>query len=135
MLPKWVTTVTPLSKMIALFFLIALPVASFYYGRAYEEASTQVKFVENEVTVNEQWYELNSPTASPTSPLTPAVTTAVKVEPVDKKYCTTAADCGLLICSGCFNKEWLKDAPTEPACRVYEGYRCECVNNTCLEAR
>lgn len=46
-------------------------------------------------------------------------------------FCEVDADCGLLICSGCFSNDFLQTAPPDLACRQYEGYRCECRNNTC----
>lgn len=46
-------------------------------------------------------------------------------------FCEVDADCGLLICSGCFSNDFLQTAPPDLACRRYEGYRCECRDNTC----
>jgi len=34
--PKSLTTVTPLSRMIALFFFIALPICTFFFGMTYQ---------------------------------------------------------------------------------------------------
>ena len=36
-LPKWATTVTPLSRLIALLMFILLPIAAFYYGMYYQQ--------------------------------------------------------------------------------------------------
>ncbi len=36
-LPAWATTVTPLSRTIALLMFILLPVAAFYYGMYYQQ--------------------------------------------------------------------------------------------------
>lgn len=62
-----------------------------------------------------------------------------KIEPVDQsksnKYCNTDEDCVLWLCTGCVNKEWAKTAPSEPPCARYEGYRCQCVNNKCIEIK
>ncbi|MBM4401894.1 MAG: hypothetical protein FJ044_01465 [Candidatus Cloacimonetes bacterium] len=52
---------------------------------------------------------------------------------INSKFCNTDDDCGLLICSGCFSKEFLKTAPPDLPCRQYEGYSCECVENKCTE--
>ncbi|MBI4426780.1 MAG: hypothetical protein HY567_04335 [Candidatus Kerfeldbacteria bacterium] len=54
---------------------------------------------------------------------------------VGNKYCQRDEDCGLLICSGCFSKDFLKTAPPDLACRTYEGYTCRCVNQRCEAAR
>lgn len=51
------------------------------------------------------------------------------------KSCSVDEDCGLLICSGCFSKEYLKTAPPDLACRAYEGYRCICSAGTCTETK
>lgn len=37
-LPKYLTTVTPLSKTIALILFILLPFLGFYFGRIYQQA-------------------------------------------------------------------------------------------------
>ncbi len=47
------------------------------------------------------------------------------------KVCQTNTDCSLLICSGCFNKDWIKTAPPENACLQYQGFNCQCINNSC----
>ena len=36
-LPRWLTTVTPLSKKIALLLFIVMPIAAFHYGRYYQK--------------------------------------------------------------------------------------------------
>lgn len=50
---------------------------------------------------------------------------------ISSTLCAVDADCGLLICGGCFNQAYLKNAPTDLACRRYEGYSCVCRHNTC----
>ena len=62
------------------------------------------------------------------SPQTNANTSAA-----NSKSCTSDADCGLLVCSGCFSNDYLKTAPPDLACRTYDGYRCACVSGQCLE--
>ena len=52
---------------------------------------------------------------------------------INSKFCNTDDDCGLLICSGCFSKEFLKTAPPDLPCMRYERYSCECVENICTE--
>ena len=49
------------------------------------------------------------------------------------RFCDTNDDCGLLICSGCFSKDFLKTAPPDDPCRQYEDCRCECIENKCIE--
>lgn len=56
-------------------------------------------------------------------------------ENLDSKFCNIDDECGLLICSGCFSKEFLKTAPPDLPCRRYEGYSCECINNKCTEVK
>lgn len=51
----------------------------------------------------------------------------------DNKYCAQDSDCGLLMCGGCFSKEYLKTAPADLPCATYNGYSCQCVKNRCLE--
>lgn len=40
-LPGWATTITPLSKTIALLLFILLPFLGFYFGRMYQKAVDQ----------------------------------------------------------------------------------------------
>ena len=53
----------------------------------------------------------------------------------NNKFCNNDADCGLLLCSGCFSKEFLKTAPPDLPCINYEGYHCECNENKCAEIK
>ncbi len=62
------------------------------------------------------------------SPQTNANTSAA-----NSKSCTSDADCGLLVCNGCFSNDYLKTVPPDLACRTYDGYRCACVSGQCLE--
>lgn len=39
-LPKYMTTITPFSKMLALSMLVIFPILSFYFGRVYEKSTT-----------------------------------------------------------------------------------------------
>lgn len=57
------------------------------------------------------------------------------VERIGNKFCNVAEDCGLMICSGCYSREFLKDAPPDLPCLAYEGYSCACVENRCVEVR
>jgi hypothetical protein len=52
---------------------------------------------------------------------------------LNSKFCNIDDDCGLLICGGCFSKEFLKTAPPDLPCRQYEDYHCECIENKCTE--
>lgn len=38
-LPKYLTTVTPFSKFLALSMLVLFPIFGFYFGKAYEKAT------------------------------------------------------------------------------------------------
>jgi hypothetical protein len=51
------------------------------------------------------------------------------------KACTSDADCGLLMCSGCFAETYIQDAPPDLPCRAYEGYSCACTRGRCTEVR
>jgi len=42
-LPTWVTTVTPFSKALALFFFITFPIAGFFFGMKYYEHASSLK--------------------------------------------------------------------------------------------
>ena len=53
----------------------------------------------------------------------------------NNKFCNTDDNCGLLLCSGCFSKEFLKTAPPDPPCMRFEGYHCECNENKCEEIK
>ncbi len=53
----------------------------------------------------------------------------------DNKFCNTNDDCWLLLCGGCFSKEFLKTAPPDLPCIQYEGYHCECIENKCGEIK
>ena len=39
-IPKYMTTVTPFSKMLALSMLVIFPILGFYVGRYYEKTTT-----------------------------------------------------------------------------------------------
>lgn len=54
---------------------------------------------------------------------------------VDNKHCEADDNCGLLLCSGCFNKNWLKAAPPDLPCMQYSGYKCKCINSKCSAIR
>lgn len=60
-----------------------------------------------------------------------AVTTNMALAVTPQTLCVTDADCGLLVCSGCFNQAYLRTAPPDLACRRYEGYHCSCQHNIC----
>ena len=49
----------------------------------------------------------------------------------DNEFCNADDDCGLLLCSGCFSKEFLKTAPPDLPCTAYVGYSCKCTENKC----
>ena len=51
------------------------------------------------------------------------------------KSCDQDSDCGLLLCGGCFSKEYLKTAPADLPCTTYDGYTCQCVKNRCVEIK
>ena len=53
----------------------------------------------------------------------------------DIKFCNTNDECGLLTCSGCYSREFLKTAPVDLPCMVYQGYHCECIENECKEIK
>jgi hypothetical protein len=42
-LPKWATTVTPLSKTLALIIFITFPILGFCFGRKYQSALDQIE--------------------------------------------------------------------------------------------
>jgi len=70
----WATTVTPLSKTLALFMFILLPILGFYYGRYYQK---QLDQYQTRPTIQ---YIIN-----------PQPTTAAPQS--GKVTCTTNADC------------------------------------------
>lgn len=53
----------------------------------------------------------------------------------NNKSCNQDNECSLLVCGGCFNKEWLKSAPPDLGCMTYEEYSCKCINNRCSEVK
>jgi hypothetical protein len=63
----------------------------------------------------------------------PVTNTNSSTPPPARYVCTNDSDCGLLICSGCFAKSFLKTAPPDLACRAYEGYECRCQQGACTE--
>ncbi|MFA6099084.1 MAG: hypothetical protein WCV50_06140 [Patescibacteria group bacterium] len=83
---------------------------------------------------NGQWAKHGDPSASkPTSGCGNTNSTAVNSDAA-KTSCSINSDCKLRICTGCFNKEYLKTAPADLACRTYEGRTCVCTNNVCTVA-
>jgi hypothetical protein len=74
-LPPWATTVTPFSKMLALFMFILLPIVGFYYGRYYQKQLDR--------------YQMKPPVINYI--INPAPTTAHPQN--DKISCKTNGDC------------------------------------------
>lgn len=63
------------------------------------------------------------------------LSTPVQYNSQDSKYCTKDGDCGLLVCGGCFNADWLESAPPDLACVRFSGFQCKCENNKCVESK
>lgn len=49
------------------------------------------------------------------------------------KSCINNNDCGLDMCTGCFNKEYLDSLGSSLPCTTYSDTTCACENNTCKE--
>jgi len=50
-LPKWATTVTPFSKMLALSMLVVFPILGFYYGMYYQQQKDAVDWPVKQIIV------------------------------------------------------------------------------------
>ena len=50
------------------------------------------------------------------------------------QFCNASSDCTLLVCSGCYNKEYAKNPPPYLPCYQYppEQFACDCVSNQCV---
>jgi hypothetical protein len=64
-LPKWLTTVTPVSKLIAAILLITLPFLGFYIGQKYQESLTP-KFIQPNIHYRPSSTPLPTPSPLPT---------------------------------------------------------------------
>jgi len=80
-LPTWATTVTPVSKTIALLMLIILPVLGFFYGRYYQQ-QIQVQQRQQSPII----YKIVAPPHAYTSPSSAPSTNGTST-------CNTNADC------------------------------------------
>lgn len=85
-LPRWATTITPFSKLVAFILFITLPLLTFYLGLSYQRGGAQapapvVSYVPSHNTVI-------SPTNVPTSlpELTPSTSSSIKIESVVTDY-------------------------------------------------
>jgi hypothetical protein len=81
-LPKWTTTVTPLSKTLALIFFTILPIIAFFFGMEYQKRVDQ--------SIPEIIQTISPTTISPTT------------EPIKDQFslCETDSDCPAR--NGCF---------------------------------
>lgn len=49
--PRWLITVTPFSKMLALAMFVVFPIIAFYFGRYYEKSQVETHACERTVNV------------------------------------------------------------------------------------
>ncbi len=69
-LPEWATTVTPLSKIIALILFITLPIIAFYFGLTFQQKVTINPSPSPFVIVVPSLIPTSTPTSLPTEPST-----------------------------------------------------------------
>lgn len=82
-LPVWATTVTPLSKTIALLMFILLPIAGFYYGMYYQQLlDTQKQLEPPEYII-----------VKPSPAVSPSGSQPISSPPNGRTSCNTNMDC------------------------------------------
>jgi hypothetical protein len=132
-LPKWLTTVTPLSKIIAMILFILLPFVGFYMGMKYQEKTNIAPVV---IDVNKSVNLTPTPTAAPFL-VYPITQTNLKMDTLNwKTYSLTAYPIKYLIkfppdwknlsngdggSSNYVSPDKLVDAITESSVRGLEG--------------
>lgn len=78
-----------------------------------------------------QWVKHGNPSsAEPTSGCNKDVASTNDVN----KSCTNNNDCGLDMCTGCFNKDYLETQESNLPCRTYADMTCVCENNVCTSS-
>ena len=112
-LPKWATTVTPLSRTIALALFILLPIVSFYFGMQYQKKVVQI----------------NQNVSVPI--LTPIITAELQPTPTSSpsEKCQTDSDCDQGMTCGGSGKCAYWDQPV-PTNIIKEGSRQSCTSDS-----